>query len=47
MVNANFTLPEILYKLLGTNLFPQKNFTKWYKESNSQKVIPEFQKLFL
>ena len=33
-VNANFTFPEILYKLLGTNLFPQKNFTKSYKESS-------------
>ena len=33
-VNANFTFPEILYKLLGTNLFPHKEFTKSYKESS-------------
>lgn len=33
-VNANFTFPEILYKLLGTNLFPHKEFTKSCKESS-------------
>ena len=31
---CKFYVPEILYKLLGTNLFPHKEFTKSYKESS-------------